>query len=232
MSKQDYELLKEEIERIENENLGAPSMPVSIALQEAENLAVWCQSDLPLLYTAGLDKKYVDTFQARIGACRYCESIWQKENRVKEEAGIKWGKESPAAFDLRDELVHHCFHAFRWHDDLMGRVRDIDKGSSNADMIQDLSDLCQLGKSNKELLNKVGVDIKPFEEAGDLSGKLADLLAVVNGERTEHAESKRLRDKAFFYMQEAVKEIRHHGQYKFWRNPDRKKGYVSQYHKR
>jgi hypothetical protein len=42
---------------------------------------------------------------------------------------------------------------------------------------------------------------------------------------------KKVRDKAFTYMKEAVDEIRIHGQYVFWKDEQRFKGYVSRYHK-
>ena len=58
------------------------------------------------------------------------------------------------------------------------------------------------------------------------------LLANANGASGEDADMKEMRDKTYTYMKIAVDEIRNVGQYVFWRDEDRKKGYVSAYHKR
>jgi hypothetical protein len=40
-----------------------------------------------------------------------------------------------------------------------------------------------------------------------------------------------MREKVYTFMKQAVDEIRESGQYVFWREEDRKKGYVSAYKK-
>ena len=65
--------------------------------------------------------------------------------------------------------------------------------------------------------------------ANATSAEMADLLAKANGSRMSDNKLKTLRDQAYTHMKEAVDEIRRHGQYVFWRNEARKKGYVSRY---
>ena len=82
-------------------------------------------------------------------------------------------------------------------------------------MLQELNDLSVLGKDNQELLQTIGVDPRLLNEAAG-----------------DDTDVKDIRDKAYNCMKQAVDEIRKTGQYLFWRDEDRKKGYMSAYHKR
>ena len=232
MSKQDFELLKAEIEAIPDEEILTPNMPVSEAVQEAENLAAWCVDDKPLLEKAGLDWALVVGLPIRAGACRFAQSVWVKESQTREDAQQEWKDRSPAAFDLRDELLHDFEYAFRDRPDLLVKVKAIREGNSNADMLQDLSDIKVLGDENSDLLVAAGVDLAKLETAENTADELSTVLALANEEGGEDGIDKKIRDKAYTYMKWAVDEIRECGQYVFWRNKDRKKGYVSAYFRR
>ncbi|MCK5279670.1 MAG: hypothetical protein KAK04_14050, partial [Cyclobacteriaceae bacterium] len=157
---------------------------------------------------------------------------WAKESQSQEEAEKEWKDKSPAAFDLRDRVVHHLTFAFRKESELLSKVQIIREGYSNVDMLQDLSDANLLGKDNIELLKKVGVDTKLLDEAATQADELSVVLAKANGEAGDDSGAKEVRDKAYTYMKMAVDEIRATGQYVFWRDEERKKRYVSAYFKR
>jgi hypothetical protein len=220
------------IEAISNDVVITPDMPVATALQEAEDLEAWCISDKEALEKSGLDWKLVDDLPLRTGACRYIQSQWQKDFRSQEEAQREWAVQSVFAYNLRDETLHHFFHAYHKFDVLTGKVQRIAEGYGNADMLQDLSDLSALGKANPQPLQLINFDLAQLDTAATLSEDMAKLLAKANGMKMEDNQLKLLRDKAYTYMKEAVDEIRRHGQYVFWRNEDRKKGYVSKYNRK
>ena len=125
--------------------------------------------------------------------------------------------------------MHHCSFGFREKPDLVRKVQIIREGGSNADMLQDLSDLNVLGKANLDLLKAIGFDMKKLTQAAGMSDDLSAVLALANGEDGNDDDAKELRDKAYTYMKQAIDEIRTTGQYVFWRDEDRKKGYVSAY---
>lgn len=55
MSKDQFDLKLEAIEALTKEETVEPTMPVAVALQEAEDLYHWCQPDKEGLIKAGLD---------------------------------------------------------------------------------------------------------------------------------------------------------------------------------
>lgn len=227
MSKESFDLKRAAIEAVTNAS--DPVVPVATAMQEAEDLYEWCQADKEKLIKAGLDWNLVTDLPERVEACRYLQSVWQKEFKSIEAAQKQWNEQSPEAFDLRDELLHHCFYAYRDIPDLLAKTQRIAEGAGNADMIQDLSDLSVLGKENSEPLTKIGVDMALFDTAETTASTMADLLAKSNGARLTDNKLKTTRDKGYAYVKEAVDEIRNCGQYVFWRTEERKKGYVSRF---
>lgn len=230
-STEDYNACLADIQAIKSEDVLTPNLPINVIVQEAENLYHWCLTDREALTGAGLAADLIDNLPVRAGACREAQSLWVKERNTRQEAEQQWKDEAPAAFDLRDQLVHAFRYAFRKQPVLLARVDEIAQGDTNADMVQDLNDLAQLGKSNTELITAVGVTPETLDQAAATSDRMADLLGAVNGERQTDNEAMVIRDKAFTYLKEAVDEIRNCGKYVFWRNPDRLKGYNSDYWK-
>ena len=208
-----------------------PNIPIDVFVQEAENLYHWCPDDEDALIRVGLDWNLVTTLPIRAGACREAQSIWIKERNIRQDAEQAWKDEAPAAFDLRDQLIHDFRFAFRKSDGLLSRVEEIAQGDSNSDMVQDLNDLAILGNAHTDLLGLINFDLVKLETAAEVSDRMGDLLGATNGERKEVSESMVIRDKAYTYLKQAVDEIRECGKFAFWRNPDRMKGYTSDYWK-
>jgi len=230
-SSADYNELLPVIQAISPETVVTPTVPVDVFVQEAENLAHWCSGDQTALVNASLDWGLVTSLPVRAGACREAQSIWIKERNMSEEAEQLWKVEAPAAFGMRDQLVHTFRYAFRKDAGLLARIDEIALGDSNADMVQDLNDLSVLGKAHLDLLVPINFSPDALDEAAATADRMADLLGATNGERKEVSESMIIRDKAYTYLKQAVDEIRECGKFVFWRNPDRLKGYVSDYWK-
>lgn len=155
-----------------------------------------------------------------------------KDRYSQEEAQQEWKIQSPEAFDLRDELLHIFYFAFRKDEVLLNRVRAIAEGDSNADMIQDLNDLSVLGKANIDAVKAVGAKPALLDQAATKADEMANLLAAANGDRAEQSETKTIRDKAYTHLKQLIDEVREAGRFLFWRNPDRYKGYTSKYRKK
>ena len=230
-SAEDYAAKIAAIEAIPDDQFKSPNMPVDVFLQEVENTVKWVQDDKDKLMAAGLDWTLVDDMPVRAGALREAQSLWYKERFAREEAQKEWNEKSPDAYDLRDTLLHVFRYAFRNEDDLTSRIAIIAEGSGNADMIQDLNDLSLLGKDHTDLLTAVGFDITLLDTAATTSAEMADLLSQATVGRADENTERIIRDKAYIYVKQALDEVRACGQYVFWRDESRLKGYSSQYFK-
>lgn len=231
-SSTDYNELLPVIQAISPESVVTPNMPVDVYVQEAENLYHWSFDDQVALSNAGLSLNSINNLAVRAGACREAQSLWVKERKMNQEAEKLWKVEAPAAFDMRDHLIHAFRYAFRKDAALLARVDEIAQGDSNSDMVQDLNDLSVLGKSHLDLLTLINFAPTELDVAATTADRMGDLLGATNGERKEESEAIIIRDKAFTYLKQAVDEIRDCGKFVFWRNPDRLKGYTSDYWQR
>lgn len=227
----DYNELLPVLKAMKPADVLTPNIPIDVFVQEAENLYHWCLDDQQALTKVGLDWNLATTLPSRAGACREAQSLWNKERNTREEAEQAWKEQAPAAFDLRDQLLHDFRFAFRKSEGLLKRVDEIAQGDTNSDMVQDLNDLATLGKANTGLLTPISFDLTRLDLAADLSDRMGDLLGATNGERKEVSETMVMRNAAYTYLKQAVDEIRECGKFAFWRTPERFKGYVSNYNK-
>ncbi|MAQ75616.1 MAG: hypothetical protein CL613_04705 [Aquimarina sp.] len=232
MSKENFDAKLATLEAIPAAEVKAPTMPVDISLQEAEDLFTWAAEDQAALQAKGLDwDTHVADIPVRAGALRYAQSEWMKERFGREEASKVWKEESPKAFELRNDLLADFRYAYRKNANLLGRVRAIAEGTGAADMIQDLSDISVLGKANTAELEEIKFDLTKLDVVEQRADELAELLAKANGVLLENASAKDIRDRAFTHLKEAVDEVRDCGKYVFRKDPNRYKGYISRYKK-
>ncbi len=225
----DFDEKLADIEAIAEDDVRAPSTPVDSYLQEAENLSHWCSDDATQLAVVGITIEKINDLPVRAGALREAQSRWFRDRYSREEAQREWDTLSPAAYDLRDELIHTFRYAYRNDETILSRISEIADGTGNEDMIQDLNDLSVLGKANPEPLVSIMFDVLKLDTAAEKADTMADLLATANGEKAGRSESKLIRDKAYTYLKELVDEIRAAGKYVFWKDEARYRGYLNQY---
>jgi hypothetical protein len=229
-SVEEYNMKLDVIKAIPDDQIKNPnSMPMRIYIQESEHLFEWCQQDKDDLTVKGLDWTLVEDLPVRTGALSEAESIWGKERYTREEAERLWNLESPKGYDLRNEIAHHFYYAFQDSPTLIGRVNQFFEGSTHSDMIQCLNDFSVLGRDKHELLTSIGFDLTLLDLAAQKSDELRSLYAAATRDRKDFSDVKKIRDQAFTHLKEAVDKIRKCGQYVFWRNAARVKGYRSDY---
>ena len=219
------------IEKILDKDTKSPNIPIDTFTQEAENLYAWSQKDKVDLTGAGLDWEVVKDLPTRAGCLREAESRWYSKRFTKEEAQREWAERAPDAFDLRDQLLHAFTYAYRNTPDVASRVSDLREGSSSDDMIQDLNTIAVIGRENPEPLRMINFEEALLEQAANTADEMGALLGKATAD-DEDAELVKIRNKAYTHLKEAVDEIRDCGQYVFWRDNERLKGYGSDYFRR
>ena len=228
----DYNAKLDVLKAIPTEEILTPTLPIDVFLQEAENLFHWCNADSEAFAKVGLSQNDLNDLPVRAGALREAQSLWFKDRYSQQEAQREWMELSPLAYDLRDDLLHAFRFAYRNDAVILSRVSGITDGTGHADMIQDLNDLAVLGRENPDALTAIGFDGAKLDEAATQADEMADLLATANGDKAEQNASKVTRDRAYTHLKELVDEVRGAGKYLFWKDPQRLKGYRSQYWKK
>ena len=226
----DYNSKVSTLNAIEKKDIKIPnSIPVDIFLQEAENLYLWCQKDREKLNKSGVEDKLIDDLPVRCGALREAQSRWITARFTRKGALKKWHEHSEAAYDLRNELLHHFRFAYRENQNLLRRISAIAHNGGHAGLLQALNDLAVLAGKYPEQLTAIGLDTILIDKAAALSSELSPLLAAAVAGKEDDNELKNMRDRAYTHLKQAVDTIRKHGQYHFRRDNERRKGYVSQY---
>lgn len=226
-----YDRLRDTFTKIPHKELRSATMPMSVFLQEAEDLYHWCQQDHKKLTSAGLDWELVDSLPDRLDATREAHARWTKIRFTDDRARKRYYDLAPKSYELREDLVHSLRYAFRNEPPLSMRLEKISAGRSGKDMISDLIDLAKLMRDNPAPVEAVGV---PQTLAQRAEARGQELLSLVAEEiRTSDTPPKEqiIRDQAYTYLRLLVDDIRACGQYLFWRDPARVKGYESGYSK-
>ena len=220
------------IQALDINDVKEPNMPVDVFTQECDDLYHWCQSDKEKLTAAGLDWTLVNDLPVRASACREAQSVWVTERRTRQQAEQDWKTKSPAAYDLRNQLLHTFTYAYRRAPEILSRVAEIRDGNGHADMIQDLNDLSVLGRTHTAQLQSINFDTTLLDTAASTSKEMSTVLAMANGDRNQESMAKTIRDKAYTYLKQLVDEIKACGKYVMWQTPERLIGYYSTYQRK
>ena len=227
--REDYDLLRELILAIPDEKTKKLGIPVAALSQEAEMLYNWTLEDEEKFLKAKFDWNIVKSLPARTGAARYTEAVWRNMRLRQEDAQKIWVKERKKGYEMREELLAAMDLAFDDEEDLLQRLSEIREGESHADMVTDIGALAELAREKRELMEAIGFDMEIAEQAANLADRLARLLGEADADRLEDAEEKKIRNKAYTYLSTAVRKIRKCGKYVCRHEPERLKGYTSEY---
>jgi len=206
------------------------NIPMSIYIQEAEDLHHWALEDKEALTAAGLDAKYVDDLPNLCEAATVAEAQWYVQLNSETKGVLEWEKQAPPAFELRKQLLHHFRFAFRGYPHLLEALKHISGGGkSYAKQIQDLNDLAVLGRANFQSLEAIPFDKSLLDKAAQASYDLSMVLADAIRDRMRPSDAREIRDLAYTRLKEAVDEIRFYGRYVFRGNKERLIGYRSEH---
>lgn len=229
---EDYNAVLPQMEALNNEDIKQPNIPIDIVIQEAENLHESAVKYSTELTSADLTDELIAQLIIRAGALREAQSRWQANYLAGQDAIKLWDEKAPLGYELQKKLANAFRYAYRNNKRLMGRVREILKGSSHVDMIQDLNDYAVLGKENPEELQAINFEMPVLDQSAQLSDELAELLARSNGARKDQHAFKDIRDRSYTLLKESMDHVRDCGKYVFFDEPEIKKRFTSSYYRK
>lgn len=229
MTKQTTDISIRDLEAIPVTKLLKPRMPIDTFIQEAHDLQVWMEEDHDALMGVGLSEELLTELPRRIELLIKAEALWNQAKNTQSKTQEAWRAWKTQVIKLRSELKKAFKFAFRMQPELLKTIQPIGIKRSNAQLVQDLSDLSVLGKANVELLTAIGFDLALLDQATQWSAETAKRLAKHNNSSMTDREERLLRDKAYTYLKESVDQIQTAGKYVFHANPDKRRGYSSQY---
>jgi hypothetical protein len=227
-----YEAKIKEIETVKEEDIVFSNhIPPEMYIQETEALLLWLETDKEAFIKANFNWKIVEEIPILIGALREAISRWTGQRFAKKETGRMWKEKSIELYQMRNSLLHEFRYAFRNNTSILNRVNAIAGSQAYAALIQDLNDLSYLGKNNPDELKSINFEMPQLEKAAILSHEMAVIYAASTIEG-DCSAAKKIRDQAFTLLKKSVDEICDCGQYIFWKDETRKKGYSSSYLRR
>ena len=162
----DFTELLPAIEAITDEEIYvSKSIPVDVYVQEGLNLQHTAEKDQAELTAVGLDQEIITGLEKKANALQWIESLWTHKRLGEAELREQWNIKAPEAYELRNDILHDCDYAADEDEDLLNRVEHIREGTSNADLMQDLSDLIVLcnDPDMQQLLEKINFDTTKIE---------------------------------------------------------------------
>ena len=140
--------------------------------------------------------------------------------------------QAPAAARLRNDIFRSMKFASARNSSMKIKLSAVKKSGSYHSMIQNLNDLAVIGKSDPDALKIINFDMSKLDMAAAAASEMAALLGAVTTERAYCSHALKIRNQAYTHLKEAVDEIRSFGQFVFWNDPARYRGYTSEYARR
>lgn len=207
-----------------NKNIEFSEIPVDAYLIEAMELYKWCQDDKKILLNAGIDWNIVNSIPSLVYCLQDAESRWFTDRFKTFYIVNKWKSASRHGYELRNTILHAMEYAYRHRPDLMAEIISLKNEGNSSDLIQNLKDISAFGKRNSNLLNQINYDIHLLDEAAEFAEILNEILNIAkSGDNSSNIKHER--DEVCMLLKNAVDEIRACGQYVFWRDAERLRGY-------
>jgi hypothetical protein len=233
MANANLEALMERLKAIPAVDLDQPDMPMSVALQEASDLAVLVNTELVRnrLVAVGCQGETLALLPKVVDATRAAQSEWAvSRDRSKGEA--QRNRET-AGDALRADLIAACRFNLRHNRTAQATLDAIVQGEGVADLVQDLKDLGALIERHTEAF-AADQTFDPSRAAESARSLAADIEAGLSGTRAtrDQDQAKLVRDQAYTLLDDLMAEVRNAGKYAFRKEPAMAAKFTSQYLRR
>ncbi|MGL1935308.1 MAG: hypothetical protein OCD01_09815 [Fibrobacterales bacterium] len=207
--------LKAEITRVPEDEMLDLRMPPDRFLKESDAMISNIKHFSKELTASGYDATIVETLEKRTGASRMAQTRMELSKRELEDSQKRWVTITPVVFELRDSMYHDFKFACRKNKAVLDILKDLGKGRSIADMIQDLHTLGHLGDSIIKELEAINYDFSKLETAKAYTMELGQLQQEVSLKGSINKTDRTMRDKAFTLVDVIVMDTRERARWIF-----------------
>ncbi len=226
-----YNELIDTIKKVPIDELETPNKPMETYTHEAGRTHWAFETHLSEFEEKNFPSENLMDLEKRIGALREAQGRYMIFKNGGSGAQQYWAEHSPAAFELRDDLLATMKFACRKHSAHTKTLKEISKGSTISDMIQDLVELTILGKEIPVELEAIGADLSLIDTAAQQVNALTKIQRMAEEDRKTNSEVRIIRDQAYTYTHQLVAEVRDWAGHIFRKQPDILKKFTSNYYK-
>jgi hypothetical protein len=207
------------------------TLPVIAILQEGRELqGVMRRLGQRVLANSRLDPALADSLPARIEALDAADARWSDLRTYQLPSSRR--KLRLQAEELRGDSITSLRHFLPQNPQVQARVNQIAEGTGLADLIDDLKKLSVLVGEQSAALQRADLPPKASEKLLSFAQKLDEATteaASASAGTDEARAAQGLRNRAYWYLREAIDEIRECGRHALRKEPALAKHFRSSY---
>ncbi|MCT4614021.1 MAG: hypothetical protein N4A49_03990 [Marinifilaceae bacterium] len=223
-----YQQILEELLQIPDEEVTLPDTPLDLIIQEAEDLHFDAKKDIIELQKAGLNINIVNELPNRINALEIASSKCEYKFRNIDELTEKWQSLAETTYIYRAQLIEYYQDLFLGNTDYINKLEKFRFKENIGNLANDILSLYQLGIEFSEDNKNIDIDSSLISKSKDYSNSLNVLSRKCTETKFVNSESD-IRDRAFWYLKDAVNNIREAGNIAFKNSEDKVLNYKSEY---
>ncbi len=209
-----------------------PNVAVENKVMDAHKFVKLSSENREVLINSGLNPEYIDTLEDRIGAYSIAHGNYMVLKNVVGTVKEKFAQLEKEAQALKRNIIHSFLFALDDNSKALETIKEITEGRSKNDLVYDFVPMKIVSETYTEELTRIGFDFTLIERAEELHLEMQDLLSQIKLSPKDISEVKVIKNKAYTYLDEALTQIKKHGQYVFWEDEERLELYKSDYYKR
>ncbi len=222
--------LEEYMAKIPDELIMEPNMPVGVAIQEARNISNFAREDKTALTTlGGLNWGTVEETPKRCNLLRDKEiNLWSIRFSTGPAAKRleQCKKTAEAAID---EIGRVLKHSYDNDPKIIELLEKISEAETPADYNTKLGSFLALAERENERLRALNMDQTHIDNLAQCVKDFGHLHYYYMDELSENRQAMKNRNRACLFLQVAVERIRRCAEHALFDNPERLRGYRSEY---
>ncbi|MGL1934202.1 MAG: hypothetical protein OCD01_04250 [Fibrobacterales bacterium] len=194
-SAEHFNELYEAIQSVEDDETTKPNYSLKIFSKEAEGLIPTIRFHENALRAKNFDASHTVNIEKLVGAYRHAQTRMAWATDSYNDSIKQWKTLSPLAYELRNDMLNE-YRFIAFGDEAMTKLlKDVSKGTSIADLIEDLHILAHPTESVIKSLEDINFNLDQLKYAANLAAELGQVQKEAALHRFAITEERKIRDK-------------------------------------